>query len=948
MINKSVLVACGSPRARRHITGKALLCATTGLVALWAAPSQAQEAAADVQQAEDTGEIIVTGSRIQRSGFTAPTPTTNISSEDLERIAAPNIADALNQLPALRASLTPSTSTNLSTALGGNFLDLRGMGFLRTLTLIDGRRYVPTTTTGAVNISTIPQALIAGTDVVTGGASAAYGSDAVAGVVNLRLNNTLEGVKGSIQGGITDHNDHRNYLASAAFGTYFAGGRGHLLVGGEAAQNSGVDKMSDRGWGDNPSVIFNPAYALGNGQPQYLVVDDARSSNASFGGVINSVNFAGGTSGPGPLRGIQFAPDGTPIPFTYGTSVTATTMNGGDGVPSTADLVLETPVKRYSGFGRLSYEVTDDIKVFAEFAYGRTESSNLSILGNDQLTIQADNAYLPESIRSTMAANNITSFVMGRSLKDYGRGGIDVTTDTWQVTGGAEGSFSDTWKWNAYYGFGKTHNLALFTGNRITAYWRQSMDAVFHPDTGSIVCRSSIADPTNGCVPMNLIGEGNVTQQAKDYILGTAVRDWKVKQRVAAFTINGEPFSTWAGPVSLAFGGEYRKQSVDVTSDPMSMAGAFRVGNAQPWYGKVNVKEGFAELLVPLAADQSWAKAIDLNLAGRITDYSTSGTVKTWKIGATYDVSDSIRFRATRSRDIRAPNLDEMFAAGNTFIFGINDPILGTNYSVQNIQGGNPDLKPERADTLTLGVVFTPTFFPRFRMSVDYYDIDLKGAINSLSTGAIVQRCYTDTPALCSLITRPTPTSNITVIRSSPANFQSIKARGFDIEVGYGTPLFSGNLDLRALANYTDTLDLVDGVNTTHFAGNTELISINGVGGTPHWRFTTSAAYTTDAFKLALTGRYVGGGKITQNNDGLPDDNQGSTDKQKVNGRLYLDISGEVTLIDDGNRRVALFGTIQNLTDNDPPITAYNGYGTTRSLYDMIGRVYNAGVRFKF
>lgn len=939
MINKSVLVACGSSRARRHITGKALLCATTGLVALWAAPSQAQEAAADVQQAEDTGEIIVTGSRIQRSGFTAPTPTTNISSEDLERIAAPNIADALNQLPALRASLTPSTSTNLSTALGGNFLDLRGMGFLRTLTLIDGKRYVPTTTTGGLNINTIPQALIAGTDVVTGGASAAYGSDAVAGVVNLRLNKELEGLKGSLQGGITDHNDHRNFLASAAFGARFGGGRGHILLGAEAAHNSGVDKMSDRSWGNNPSTIFNPAYAAGNGQPQYLIVDDARSSNASFGGVINS---------PGILRGIQFAPDGTPIPFTYGTSVTATTMNGGDGVPSTADLVLETPVKRYSGFGRLSYEVTDDIKIFTEFAYGRTESLNPSILGNDQITIQADNAYLPDSIRNTMTTNGITSFVMGRSLKDYGRGAIDVTTDTWQLTGGAEGKFGDNWSWDAYYGFGKTHNLALFTGSRITANWQRSMDAVFHPVTGAIVCRSTITDPTNGCVPMNLFGEGNVTDQAKDYILGTAVRDWKIKQRVAAFAVHGAPFSTWAGPVSVAFGGEYRKQSVNVTSDPLSELGAFRVGNAKPWYGEVNVKEGFLEALVPLVADQSWAKAIDLNLAGRVTDYSTSGTVKTWKIGATYDVNDSLRLRATRSRDIRAPSLDEMFASGNTFIFGINDPVLGTNYSVQNIQGGNPDLKPEEADTLTMGVVFTPTFIPRFRLSVDYYDIDLKGAINSLSTAAIVQRCYTDTPALCSLITRPTPTSNITVVRSAPANFQSIKLRGVDVEVSYAMPVFDGDLDLRALVNYTDKLDLVDGTNTTRFAGNTELISINGVGGTPHWRFTTSAAYTTEAFKLALTGRYVGGGKITQENDGLPTENSGTTDKQSVNGRLYLDISGEVTLIDDGNQRVALFGTIQNLTDNDPPITAYNGYATTRSLYDMIGRVYNVGVRFKF
>ena len=898
-----------------------------GTAPAFAAPAPAADPAPAAE--DQTTEIVVTGSQVSRAGFTSPTPVTSLTPADLAKVAAPNIADALNQLPALKPSITPSSVTNLSVVSGGNFLDLRGLAYLRTLTLIDGKRYTPTTVTGAININLVPQALIGSADVVTGGASAAYGSDAVAGVVNLKIDDKLEGLRGSVQGGITDHNDNRNYLASFAYGKSFAGGRGKILIGAEIAQNGGVDTLGDRAWGRNRSTINNPAYVAGNGQPQSLLVDNAKASNASYGGVINS---------PGLLKGIQFGPGGTTLPFTYGTSVTATTMNGGDGVNGDSDYVLASPLKRWSTYAKATYELTDAITAYANFGYGHSSFNEPSITGNDQITIKADNAYLPASIKSIMQANNIASFVMGRSLNDYARGGIDQRIHTWQGGGGIKGTIVTGWTFDASYSYGKTQNLTLFTGDRNTARWNQAIDAVVNPATGGTVCRSTLTNPGDGCVPINLFGVGSASQQAINWITGTSRRNWDITQQVGDAVIRGEPFSTWAGPVSLAAGGEWRRQTADVTSDALSIASVFRVGNTQPFYGAVTVKEGFGELVVPLAKDASWAKNIDLDIAGRVTDYSTSGTVETWKAGLNYAINDSIRLRGTRSRDIRAPSLNELFAKGATLVYGITDPVLNSSYSVNGITSGNPNLKPEKGDTTTAGIVLTPTFLPRFSLSVDYYHIKLKNAINTLTASSIVTRCYTDTPALCSLITRVGGT--ITQVSLAPANFQSVIESGVDVEVAYRFPVGPGNVDLHGLVNYTDKLDLVDGANTTHYAGDTEQPTLDGIGGTPHWRANASVTWSTDRYRLSVTGRYVGGGVITRTYSTL----NGAT----VNGRAYFDISGEVNLFKTASGKVSLFGVILNAFDKDPPITGISGYGTTRSLYDMIGRQYTAGLRFSF
>jgi outer membrane receptor protein involved in Fe transport len=931
--------------SRRQLRSTSAMCFAPAMIAMLAAGAPAFAApAADTPAAEapaaDT-EIIITGTQISRAGFVSPTPVTSVTMSDIQKVGSINIADSLNQIPALKSSVTPSSVGNLSKLAGGNYLDLRGLGYLRTLTLVDGKRYIPSSPEGVINTNMLPQAIISGVDVVTGGASAAYGSDAVAGVVNFKIDNKLQGLRGSIQGGMTDYHDNKNYLVSLAYGTSFGDDRGHLLLGAEYARNKGVTDASKRKYLGNKGLITNPAFGVTPGAPFYVYANDIRAAYASEGGLIDS----------GVLRGTKFDAGGGTSPFKYGANLTDdNTMDGGDGDPLASTYVLVTPTKRYSGYVGATYDVANDITAYASFDYAHSAFNERSIPSDDTFTIQADNAYLPASVRTALAAAGETSFALGRGSEDYGVGRIVQRAHTWQAILGVRGSIGGSWTFDASYDYGKSRMLTLFTGDVIKAKRLLAIDAVAGPG-GTIVCRSTLTDPSNGCVPLNLFGEGSPSQAAINYITGTSVRDWHQKQQVGDITVRGEPFSLWAGPISVAFGGEYRRFDVDVTSDPISATpnkSLFRVGNVKPYSAKEEVKEGFAEVVIPLAKDQSWAKNIDVDLAGRVTDYKTSGTVETWKAGINYAVNNSVRFRATRSRDIRAPNINELFAAGQTLIGGITDSKApaGTSqtYTVSQTTGGNPFLKPEKADTFTGGVVLTPTFVPRLSLSVDYYHIKVKGAISSLGAQTLVNRCNNGDAATC-LLTPRGADGKISGILLAPINFQQLDMNGIDVELAYRIPLDNGaSVDLHGLAGYIHKLNQV-GQNglVTEFAGNTDQPALDGPGGTPHWKANGSVTYGTDGYKVTVTERYVGGGVVTYDTvDGGP-----IVADNHVSGRAYTDLYGEVTLAKTGRGRIVLFGVIENLFGRKPPFTGYE-FQTARQLYDVIGRQYTGGLRFDF
>ncbi|WP_404712413.1 TonB-dependent receptor plug domain-containing protein [Sphingomonas sp. MMS24-J13] len=925
--------------------------------------SPAQEASPGTQatDAAPSQDIVVTGSLVRNTGFKTPTPVTVLDSGTLARVSAPNIADAINQMPALRPSLTPTSAVNAGggTQVGGNYLDLRGLGYARTLVLLDGRRYVPSNATGAINLNNIPQALIDRVDIVTGGASAAYGADAVAGVVNLQTKANLEGIKATIQGGEAGAGDYRNVLVSVAGGVKL-NDHLHLVLAGEYSDNTGISRLYARRWAAaGAGLLANPN--AGNGglgtpdQPrQILVTSGLRNSNSTANGVITGVVFKPGfgssintiTGLPSYLKGIQFNDAGKAVPYALGTMVTSGTMLGGDGVNGVAEQVGATPITRYTAYGKLSGDLAPGWTAFVEASYSHFHTLQDGIPSTYSYTIAANNFYLPSDLAATLAANNVSSITVNKLANQNARTLTSYNTDVYQVTMGVHGELGKSWAFDGYYGHGRNYNDNISQNNRILARYALAIDAVADPaHPGSAICRSTLTNPGNGCVPLNIMGTVDPSNPALKYVNGTAETINDIQQDELSLTLRGEPFSTWAGPVSVALGGEYRHQSLDVNFDTASQAGAYSAPSI-PYSGKVGVKEAFGELLVPLLADSPYGKRLSIDVAGRVTDYSTSGTVETWKAGVDYAINNSIRLRATESRDIRAPNLMELnqkSGSSNLTVTDLDPRYLGQSYLVTSLTAGNPNLKPEAARTFTGGVVLTPTFIPRLSISVDYYNINIKKAIVQLTPATIVQQCFTSNTSACQYITRD-GNGMISTVFSGPTNLAYAMTRGIDFELGYTIPRGRDYITFQGLVNYLIKTETYDGTNRVRLDDSVVQPTVAGLGGNPRWKANANVNYIAPGWRLSATARYVGGGYIDRTLTAS------SLNQLTVNGRVYFDLSGEVTIFrphGDGSK-IALFAAVANLLDNDPPITGAGGYGTTRALYDTIGRQFMGGVRVKY
>ncbi len=923
-------------------------------------PATPSEVATAGGTADGEGEIVVTGSRIARAGYEAPTPLTVIGEQEILAQAPANVADFVNDIPSLVGSSTPANS-NLSISAGTagiNALNLRSLGANRTLVLLDGQRSVGSTLSGVVDVNNIPQALIKSVEIVTGGASAAYGSDAVSGVVNFILDKQYTGLKGTIDGGETTYGDGRSYRVSLTGGLPFAGGRGHVLLSGEYAKKEGIHGVprdwNDKGW----YLINNPAYIAGNGQPERLVVSGAGLSNATRGGIITNTALRGTTFGVNGAVG-QFAYGQTRDPWMIGGDWEAVQVNGYQS--------LDPEEKRQSVFGRLSFEVADGVELFGQASWNRTE--NLGWLGvqlnQGNVTIRSDNAFIPTSVRNQLTTLGITSFSLGTTNADLPIRKNDGERETERYVVGANGdfeAFGRTLKWDAYYQRGVTRTTEMARDITNNARLALAQDAVFAPagnalgvPAGTIVCRSTLTNPNNGCVPLNRLGIGVASPAALDYVLGNPFRNQRFQQDVVAANLSFDAFELPAGPVSIAIGAEHRREKVSGHVDPQYQSGWF-VGNFLPTFGKYDVTEGYLEALVPII------EGLDFNGAIRGTDYSTSGYVTTWKAGLTYQPIPDIRLRVTRSRDIRAPNLGELFTAGSTRTNVLIDPFNG-NASVQfsGTTRGNLELDPEKSDQWGLGVVLQPTFLPGFGLSVDYFDIKLQGGIGSAAAQTIIDRCFEGVAQFCSAVVRgPNSFGTNLLIYESPFNFATQKARGLDIEASYRTALdrlsenLGGNLALRAMAtryikNYTN-----NGLETP-----TDTVGQNSSGGTPKWLYRLTATYTNDPVTINLVGRGISSGvydnafiECTSTCPVSTVDHRTINDNH-IDGAFYVDLSFAYDFSLAGEESQA-FLSINNLFNKDPAVvasgpagSAYATPATNQSLYDLLGRAFRIGVRFK-
>lgn len=970
-------------------SGKVLVASASLLALALTSPALAAEGDAGKDKADEGETIVVTGSRVAKEGFVAPTPVTVVGDALVQHQAAVRVTDVLNTLPALRQTSSPST---VSQQQGGNYVQLRGLGSVRTLVLVNNRRFVATTVNNLVDVNLIPTSLIDRIEVVTGGASAAWGSDAVAGVSNFILKKDIKGIVGSAQYGQSTRGDSREYALALAGGLDFAEGRGHVQLAGEYSKSYDYLFGTSRDWASqNWGYVVGPTATAGVGAGRYLRSGLTSPILAPGGTIISST---GGILPVGnALRGIQFGANGTILPFVYGTDGlgnpienNANLQVGGQGSTPGSRQAMNSPLQRYTLFGTLDYEVSDSVRFFAEASWGRSRTTTdaLDVFSPNAglgINILTTNPYVPPALLAITPVGT-TSYNIGRFNSELGRTVLSGDNKTWRFVAGFDGSFGESWKWNVYAGYGRSDNHSEIRNHLISANWRAAQDAVAGPNN-TIICRINSTNPadiaittaagyagfgaSSGCVPINPFGTNSITPQAAAYVMGTQVFDFRTSQTVAGASLSGEPFSTWAGPVAISTGLEYRRESLVGDSDPISKrstvtfpAGGFNFGNPKPINGHFDVKEGFLEAAVPLL-EANGRDAVALNGAVRLTDYSTSGTVTTWKVGGTVEPVPGLMFRATRSRDIRAPNNNELFLSTQTFVENVTD-YGNANAPVQAIRlvQGNPALKPEKADTTTLGVTLQPEAIPGLRIAVDWYKIKVKGVIGSLTAQQILNFCYgqggfTKDASFCNFVNRNTDNSLKNVVATN-FNLQGLKTDGLDIELAYNRSVGNGRLGVRFLANYLNSLviDQGTGLSTAvvNRAGEASQNGFNGVpNGSPKWRHTFNVNYSTGPFDVFAQWRYVGAGTYDVTLQSTTPGVNSYIENNHISSVSYFDLAVSYKLIDNGDRKAELFIRGDNIFDKDPPIVIQGGINpiaNSGSFYDLVGSRITGGVRFKY
>jgi iron complex outermembrane receptor protein len=964
--------------------------------------------AADLTSAQNNDgeaieEIMITGSRIRATGFSTPTPVTAVSSEELEFMAPGNLIESVTQLPIFFNNTTQDTPGSFFRSPGSGSLNIRGLNTNRTLTLLNGRRMTPSNRIGSVDINSFPEALISRVEVVTGGASAAYGTDAVAGVANFILDTGFDGLKTHIQAGNSSSNSRNTWEVGATYGTDI-GERGHLILSAEAYAQDGVNGFTNQSWYKG----FGQVRDSTPGSRLDLVVPNVVSTQGSQNGIISSPGSA--------LNGWEFQPDGTAGPFQFGSPVGArahSITNGGSGTTNgTERNTLSPEAERENFFAYYDFDLNDSTNLYAQLSIGQNTSLHNNLGGvftgaSNGLTVFSGNPFLPASVQQIMDDEGLASFSFQRfgSAADLSAGAQQETENSnTALTLGFEkdiitnGMF-DGWQVRGYVQAGRAeHRGAHKNGIRIDRL-PAAVDAVLDGN-GNTVCYAALQDPANwsDCVPVNLFGAGNASSAAREYLTGLdagtqvsspvfytdsgfskgrtisytsgvdKITQTDYDQDIIDFSIDGPIAEGWAGPIMAAFGAHYREESIDqialdhtnpsgnlssrpAAHDPSIVRGigtgmsgrttAIQFASVPNLNGGYRVKEAFAEFIIPLVADKPGFDSLTASLAYRWADYSGSGGIEAWKAGLDWQINDDLRVRSTVSRDVRAASLAERLDRTGG-ITNIEDRAFGagTRFDTSLAAGGNPNLNPEEADTITAGVVFQPSFLPGFQASVDWYEIEINGAVGQLGIQAIVDECF-DSPASasCNLVHRDPISNVIVLVENVFVNINAAKASGIDFELAYRTDFGPGNLGWRFLGTQLEENSITNfGAPKVDFAGDV------GVSEFPDFKFTTNLTYTQGPYSGFLQARYIGDGLYnTRDIEGV------TISDNSVDDVLYIDARVSYGR-DSSNWQV--FASVTNLFDEEPPVvpgfSSFTGQASqaNAAIHDILGRRFTIGFNY--
>ena len=942
-------------------------------------------------------EVVVTGSRIARPDFVSASPIVSVTEAAFEQTASTSVDVVMNRLPQFVPDIT-SSSNNPANGGQGN-LQLRGLGAQRTLVLLDGRRLIPANGTGVVDVNIIPSSLIESVEVITGGASAVYGSDAIAGVVNFKLRQNVEGLEFEGRYGLTDQGDADEYFAGVTGGLEFADGRGqlygHLGYSNREAVTYDARRFSsyalgyfgpDAG-GVGPDGGFLP---LGSGLIEEGRPSALRASQAAFDELFASYGFAPGTVPYQTFFGVN--QDGSL--FTVGNRQPGSVVN----FRGTRDPVLfndraytynfapwnylQLPLERVSGFAGASFEFGAGHEAFARALYADYSAEQaLAPTPNNSILIPATNPYISPDLAFLLASrsNPAADFRIAKRFAELGPRIAENQYDVYQLTAGVQGPISDTWTYEAYAQYGENDQQQKQTGNALRS---RINDLTYAPDGGASICGE-----------FNIFLIGRISADCADYIGAGGVNRSGYEQTIFEVSATGPLFSLPAGDVQLVVGAMHKRDEYFYRADPVAsvilddgLPDIIGFNASDDIEGSDNNTDVYLEALVPLLADLPGAERLELVLGYRYSEYESAGGADSWKAELLYQPLEALRLRGSLQRAVRAPSVFELYQPRLPSLYGIfpefggvADPCtagspertgpdaaqvealclaqgvpaeLLPTFEDQDqvhigVSGGNPDLDPETGDTLTFGFVIdsqaTHPLLARMQFSADWYRIEMDDAIEYLFADTYVPRCYDaatnpqfDPSNLwCGFFSRDAVTGEIVDFQDVLYNIAGFELSGVDLQFNWSFDAGPGTAGLNVLASWLDDYTLVPP------PGVEETDFAGTVGGRvgrslPEWKVNVDAHYDWQTLTVGARWRYV-------------DSMQDIEVDYEIESRDYLDLylanEFDTGLLDGLTVRLG----VENLLDEEPPLLPSQVQANTDpSQYDVLGRRYYLNLFYRF
>ena len=903
-------------------------------------------------------EIIVTGSRLRRRDFNAPSPIVSVGKDQLLNSGQPNIEAALNQMPQVLPGINRSTNNGSN---GTAEINLRGLGSQRTLVMLNGRRLSPSGIGTAVDINNLPQALIDRVEIITGGATTVYGSDAVSGVVNFITRKDFDGFGVDASAYMTERGDSNSYDINLTYGHNFSNGRGNITV--FASYLDREELFADQR--ELTSVPWFDDWDTGE-----LV--QGGSSRVPDGAVyFPEVDF-----GNGPAAAI-FDTDGNPREL----------IDPDDRYNYAPWNYIQTPLERHTAGLFLNYDLTDRTELYMEAAYTRNRHRAVlaPVPAGGFFDFNTDNPIMTPATQQMFADNyipigpNMVTAWIARRFEELGPRIIENRKDYLRVVTGLKGDLGSTsWEYDAWVTYAEGDEPEILYNDGSRSRFQQGL--LVDPVTGQCF------DPSNGCVPVNWFGAGNLSPEAVDFVRLPPLRnETSREQMLASAFVRGKLFDGWDGPVETAFGIEWRRDEGHFSADDYLFSGDTLGYNGDASViGVEEVYEIFGEMLIPLADTRPFADYLALEIGGRFSNYEHAGDVNTWKAGIDWRPISSLRFRGMYQRSVRAPNLLEAFQEEGVDVFAFaNDPeddpcsavsdpdaagnvdkCIATGLPANQIGifnaspldanylfGGNPNLEPEDAETLTIGFVIAPDAWPDFQLAVDYFDLRVDGGIGDLdASGACFDSANTEN-LFCNRITRDPVTFNVSEVRETNINRGLLKTVGIDTQIDYSLELPG------ALAISDGYADLGINVIWTHVRENSvqgtpygTVLDCAGFFGWPCWdqgpavtyptdRVTTNLSYGSGNMTAHLTWRWIdktdNAAPLQSADFGYPDPNLAVPSVKAAN---YLDLGIGYRFSDNIEARLM----IANLTDTKAPnmADASRDQNSDTAMYDIYGRSY--------